>query len=190
MGRSICVFCASSKRVDGVYRDAVVDLARRMAERGDVLVYGGTNVGLMGVLAETMRLAGGRVVGIIPRFMVEHGIADDGCDELIVVDDMRVRKTLMEQRSDAFVTMPGGFGTLEEFYELLALKQLDQHRKPIAMVNTLGFFDALLRFHDQLYQQQFARTAYRDNFAVVADPGEALKYFDGYKPASTVSKWR
>ena len=190
MSRSICVFCASSKRVDGVYRDAIEDLARRMAERGDVLVYGGTNVGLMGVLAETMRLAGGRVVGIIPRFMVDHGIADEACDELLTVDDMRVRKTLMEQRADAFITMPGGFGTLEEFYELLALKQLDQHRKPIVLVNTLGFYDALLGFHEQLYAQQFARTAYRDNFAVVADPGEALSYLDNYTPTSTASKWR
>ncbi|MCD6307892.1 MAG: TIGR00730 family Rossman fold protein, partial [Candidatus Latescibacteria bacterium] len=118
MPLSVCVFCASSDSIDGVYRDAAKDLAHELAAQGMTLVYGGGNNGLMGVLAGEMYESGGAVVGVIPQRFVELGFAFDRADEMIVTDGMRERKAIMEERADGFIGLPGGFGTLEEMLEI------------------------------------------------------------------------
>lgn len=178
MPRSVCVFCSSSSKVDGVYVELARDLGARLGRRGDTLVYGGTDTGLMGVLASAARDHGAHVIGVIPQRMVEHGIADERCDELVVTPDMRQRKTIMEQRADAFIALPGGFGTLEEFAEILALGVLDYHAKPLVLLNAGGFYDGLLAFFEQLYAGGFARSRYRGLYDVVPDAVSALARID------------
>ena len=130
-------------------------LGGQMAGRGHALVYGGTNVGLMGSVARAMRQAGGKVVGVIPKFIADRGIAYEAADELIITNDMRQRKATMEARSDAFIAMPGGFGTLEEVLEIITLKQLQQHTKPVVFLNPGGFYDPLTSLFEHMYEKRF-----------------------------------
>jgi len=180
MSKSICVFCASSDVVDGVYAEAARDLGNLIAERGDTLVYGGGNIGLMGILAQAVHGGGGRVIGIIPEFMKERDLAYEEADELVLCGDMRERKTIMAERSVAFVALPGGLGTLEELLEVLTLKQLHQHDKPIVLINTAGFYDTLARLFDEFVEKRFAKAKHRGNCRVAATPDEALRYIDTY----------
>ena len=136
MGRSICVFCASSSAVAEVYVDVARRLGRRLAERGDRLVYGGGNIGLMGTLATACHERGGYIVGVIPESLKDKELAYEAADELIVTQDMRGRKTIMEKNADAFIALPGGFGTLEELLEIITLRQLHYHDKPVVILNT------------------------------------------------------
>ena len=161
-----------------MYVGAAEELGTLLGMRRHTLIYGGTHVGLMAALADAARRAGGKVTGVVPRLMVEHGIADRDCDELIVTPDLRGRKTVMEQRADAFMALPGGFGTLEEVFEILALRLLKYHDKPVVLINTAGFYDPLLAFLEQLYRLGFAREKYRRKYAVAADPAAALELIE------------
>ncbi len=173
--KSICVFCSSRSKIDPGFTPVARELGSIIAERGHELVYGGTDIGLMGKLAESARQRGGRVIGVIPQSMVDHGIADMACDELIVTDDMRTRKTLMDERADAFVALPGGFGTLEELAEVLVLRQLDIIDKPIALINSGGFYDSLLKFFDELFESKFARQRHRETYFAAESPLAAIE---------------
>jgi len=171
---SICVYCSSSNAIADTYPPVAEALGREIARRGHELVYGGGAVGLMGVLAHAAHEEGGTVTGVIPsKLQDREGIAYDA-DELVVTDTMRERKGIMFRRSDAFVVLPGGFGTLEEFMEVLTLKQLGYHDHPIAILNVNGFFDTLLDFFDELRDGQFAREAITDLVHVVPTAEEAL----------------
>lgn len=183
------VYTSSSDAIDPRYPNLAAEFGRRLGERDDRLVYGGTNVGVMGVLAEAVRGAGGRVVGVIPKLMYDRGIGDEACDELVVTNGMSDRKQQMIARADAFVALPGGFGTLEELLEVLTLKQLGYHRKPIVLLNADGFYDPLLAFFDELYATSFAAPIYRELYHVAADLDALFDHVDTYVPPELPAKW-
>jgi len=154
--RSICVFCGSSSRVDEVYRAAAARLGAAAAERGITIVYGGGKIGLMGLLADAARGAGGRVIGVIPGFLRDLEVAHLGLTELRVVDSMHERKRVMFELADAFVVLPGGFGTLEEMIEIVTWRQLGLHDKPVVLVDVNGFWQPLRRLIDSVIHAGFA----------------------------------
>lgn len=187
----ICVYCSSSDVIDPVFMAAAEELGRLLAGRGATLVYGGGNVGLMGATARAVHAHGGRVFGVIPEALkAREGIAYDLADELIVTETMQERKAILFTRADAFVVLPGGFGTLEELLEVLTLKQLRYHEKPIALVNVDGFFDPLLELFEHFYEARFAAPAHRALYFVAEEPGEALDYIESYVPGQVEEKWR
>lgn len=145
---NVAVFCASANGAKPVYAEAAAELARMLAKNGVGIVYGGANVGLMQVVAEAALAEGGRVIGIIPSVLVEAEVAHHGVTELHITDSMHSRKALMSERSDAFIALPGGFGTFEELFEVLAWQTLRIHAKPVLLLNVNGFYDKLLAFLD------------------------------------------
>ncbi|MFB6273368.1 MAG: TIGR00730 family Rossman fold protein [Salinibacter sp.] len=171
---SICVYCSSSDDIADTYPPVAAALGREIARRNHTLVYGGGAVGLMGVMAEAAHEADGTVRGVIPsKLQAREGIAYDA-DELIVTDTMRERKRIMFRKADAFVVLPGGYGTLEEFMEVLTLKQLDYHDRPIVLLNVDDFFGTLLSFFEELREGRFARAPVTDIVSVVTSAGAAL----------------
>ena len=156
---SSCVFCSSAGGLPEAYRQAAHDLGRELAERGHRLVYGGGNVGLMGELARSVHEHGGTVVGVIPQGLVDRELAYDPADELLVTQTLRERKAEMDARADAFVALPGGFGTLEELLEVLTLRQLRLHDRPIVLVNVAGYWDPFLAMVSDMVAQGFAPSA-------------------------------
>src|SRR5438046_1465301 len=150
MSKLLCVYCSSSDGLDPKYRASAEALGRELFSQGWGLVYGGGKTGLMGAVARAAKTAGGRVVGVIPEFMKARELAFDEADELVTVVTMRERKLLMETRADAFVTLPGGWGTLEEIMEILTLRQLDVVRKPCVFLNQDGFYNPLLQLFDTM----------------------------------------
>ena len=144
--KSICVYCGSNAGSKPAYTERAIALGDRIAKEGLQLVYGGGNVGLMGIVADAALAAGGRVVGVIPRALVELEHAHRGCTELIVVETMHERKRIMAERCDAFLALPGGIGTFEEFFETWTWRQLGYHDKPIGLINVANYYDALLKF--------------------------------------------
>jgi len=187
--RAICVFSSSSDAVAPHYVELAQSFGALLARRHMGLVYGGGRVGLMGVLARAVHAHGGRVIGVIPDFLRAQEVAYEEADELIVTRDLRERKAIMESRSDAFVALPGGFGTLEEILEILTLKQLATHAKPVVFLNTRGFFDPLLALFEQLYREQFTKAECRGHYHVAAAAHEALDHIESYQPPAPVSKW-
>lgn len=189
MRESVCVFCSSSDAVDSVFFEAAAELGASMARRDMTLIYGGGAIGLMGALARAVHDHGGRVVGVLPEFMHARGLAYQDADELVVTGGMRERKAVMEARADAFVCLPGGFGTLEEILEVLTFKQLELHTKPIVLLNTQGFYDHLLQMFDRLYGERFARPSHRRLLHVAEDAEGALEHIESYRPDTVESKW-
>ncbi len=187
VNKSIAVFCSSSDAIDKSYVIAAEELGEAIAKRGCDLVYGGGNVGLMGKLAKKVQEHGGKVTGVIPR-AIEH-VAYRGADELICSKDLRERKAIMEERSDAFISLPGGFGTLEETMEILTLKQLNFHTKPIVLLNTNGFYDKLFDLFERIYSDSFTRESYREYYYSTSNPDEAMTYIDNYQPPTQKNKW-
>jgi len=175
--------------LDKIYYDEAFALGKLIAENGFELVYGGTTIGLMGKIAESAKAGGAKVTGVIPSFIKEKGIANLQCNNLIVSDNLRDRKATMEKLSDAFIALPGGFGTLEEILEAITLKQLQQHDKPIVFINIDGFFDNLMLFFETVFKRSFASERYRDIFAVVNSAAEALDYIRHYQPTIRGDKW-
>lgn len=186
---NITVFSSSSDAVDPLFFEVARSLGRRIAERGDTLIYGGANVGLMGAMAKTAQQAGGRIVGVIPKYIGDRGIAFDEADELIFTANLRERKAIMEQRGDAFIVLPGGFGTLEETVEIITLKQLQQHLKPIVILNAHGFYDPLHTLFEHFYEQHFAKPASRTLYHFADSVEDAFAYLDSYVPITVPTKW-
>ncbi len=186
--QTICVYCSSSNDVNAAYYSAAEDLGRLLAEQSFPLVYGGGGVGLMGAVARAVHEHGGSVTGVIPEALTEiEGVAYDSADEMIVTDTMQERKAAMYERADAFVVLPGGFGTLEEFLEVLTLKRLGYHDRPIVLVNVEGFFDPLLELFDHFYDEGMATRSWdsgkgraasprRQSYFVAEDVGSAVAY--------------
>ncbi len=181
-------YTSSSGDVEPRFRDAVHAFGTELGQRGDELVYGGTAVGLMGVLADAVRAAGGRVTGVLPILMRERGLADTACDDLVVTDGMAGRKQVMIERADAFVVLPGGFGTLEEFFEVLTLKQLGYHDRAIVLLDIDGFWQPLVSLFDHLYGLRFAKPAYRALSHMAADCDELFAYLETYDPSELPTK--
>ena len=157
--------------------------------RGTHLVFGGGRVGMMGAVARAVHENGGRVVGIIPDFMHRKAVTYEKCDELTVTADMRERKARMMETAEAFVVLPGGFGTLEELSELITQLQFGILKRPLALVNTLGFYDLLARVFERFYQEKFAKPEMASVLAVVGDPAEAMRHIREFTPPPLVSKW-
>ncbi len=178
MPLSICVYCASSDAIDGAFFDAARQLGGLIGRGGHTLIYGGGCIGLMGALALAVHEHGGRVVGVIPKSMVDKEYAYRDADELIVTDDIRQRKAIMDRRADAFVALPGGFGTLEELVEVLAHRQLRTHDRPVVIVNSNGFYDPLLSLFEHFIEQRFAKPRHRESYHVAADPAGALSFLE------------
>lgn len=171
---AVCVYCSSSDAISDAYPPVAEALGREIALRNHTLMYGGGAVGLMGVIAHAAHAVGGSVTGVIPsKLQNREGIAYDA-DELIVTDTMRKRKKIMFRRSDAFIVLPGGYGTLEEFMEVLTLKQLGYHDHPIVILNVDGFYNTLLSFFEELREGRFAREAVTELVHITESPEEAL----------------
>jgi uncharacterized protein (TIGR00730 family) len=187
--QAICVFSSSSNAVAPAYFEAARQLGLLIAQHGHTLVYGGSNVGLMGELARAVHSCHGRVIGVIPETIRARGVAYDMADELLVTADLRERKALMEMRSDAFIALPGGFGTLEEVSEVLTLKQLQLHTKPIVLINTLAFYDRLIELYDHFYAEHFAKGQSRQLYHIALDAPGALAHIEAYQPPQVESKW-
>jgi uncharacterized protein (TIGR00730 family) len=168
--KRVCVFCGSSPGARPAYAAAAVALAQCLVARGITVVYGGGNVGLMGILADTARAAGGQVIGVIPRGLVAKELAHTELDDLRVVESMHERKALMADLSDAFIAMPGGYGTFEEFCEILTWTQLGLQRKPCGILNIEGYYDHLLQMFDHAVAEQFVKPVHREMFIAAAEP--------------------
>ena len=178
MKKHICVFCSSSDNVDREFFEAAEELGVLIVKHNCALVYGGARVGLMGRLAKSVHANGGEVVGVIPDFLKDKELAYDGADEMIVTEDMRDRKTIMEERSDAFVALPGGFGTVEEIMEILTLKLLKRHNKPVVLVNTKNFYDHMINFFNHIVQERFAKDESREHYVVVPSVKDVISYIE------------
>jgi uncharacterized protein (TIGR00730 family) len=186
--KTVCVFCGSNTGSRALYAEKAAELGRTIAARGLTLVYGGSKLGLMGIMADAALAAGGAVVGVIPAALIEREIAHGALTELRQVKSMHERKAMMADLSDAFVAMPGGAGTLEEFFEIWTWAQLGHHRKPVGLLNSGGFFDRLLAFLDHVEGERFMRGEHRRMLLVDSDPGRLLASCDGYEPP-VVEKW-
>lgn len=167
--RAICVYCGSSSRVDQSHKDSASRIGRLIGERGLQLVYGGGRVGLMGIAADATLAAGGEVIGIIPGHIQELEVEHTGLTELHVVDSMHTRKRMMFDRSDAFVVLPGGLGTLDETFEIITWKQLGLHDKPVVIVDADGYWRPMLDMLNHMIDSGFARTEHLSLFRVVDD---------------------
>ena len=190
--RAVCVYCSSSAAVAEGHVAAARAFGTGLAERGHVLVWGGARVGLMGEVSSAARAAGGITVGIIPEALQARELADHEAAELVVTPDMGTRKAEMARRADAFVALPGGFGTLEELLEQLTLRLLHYHDKPLVIVDVDGFWAPLLALFEHLYEERFARPESRDAYVVVDGAEAALEALDallGAAPADLPGKW-
>ena len=170
----ICIFGASGSKLDPRYYDAARELGALMAAGGHTLVFGGGAQGLMGACAEGAFVGAGEIVGIAPRFFDEPGVLFQHCTRFLYTETMRERKALMEEECEAFIVLPGGIGTFEEFLETLTLKQLGRHAKPIAVLNTLGYYDDLLHFLEKAADGRFMSRRCLDLFRLCDTPEEAL----------------
>ena len=187
--KAVCVFCGSSTGKRPEYAEAARRLGTAIARRGLELVYGAGHVGLMGVLADASLAAGGRVVGMIPRSLVDRELAHAGLTELLVVETMHERKALMAERSQAFLALPGGYGTLDELFEILTWAQLGIHSHPVGLVNIAGYFDPLLAWIDGAVEGGLLREKHRAMLLVGDDPEELLERVLARGDGNAGSKW-
>jgi uncharacterized protein (TIGR00730 family) len=180
--KRVSVFCGSSPGASQVYMEEAELLGTQLARNGLTLVYGGARVGIMGAVANATLKAGGEVIGVIPKMLMGRENAHTGLTELIVVNSMHERKAKMEQLSDGFITLPGGPGTMEEFFEVYTWAQLGEHQKPIGMLNSNNYYDKLLTFFDHMIEEQFLKPEYQSMIIVENDPQQLLKKFRNYEP--------
>jgi len=173
--KNVAVFCASADGARPIYREAAMELGRALAARGVGVVYGGAKVGLMHAVAEGALAAGGRVIGVIPTVLVDLEVAHQGLTELHITETMHTRKALIGERADAFIALPGGFGTFEELFEVLAWQTLKLHTKPILLLNTNGFYDKLLAFLDHCVEEGMLKPKNRAIVLVAETVEGALK---------------
>ncbi len=186
--RRICVFLGSSSGGRPEYAKAAREFARALVARDFGLVYGGASIGLMGILADTVLEAGGQVVGVIPESLDEKEVSHHGLSELRIVTSMHERKTVMSELSDAVIAMPGGLGTLEEFFEMLTWAQLGFHSKPCGLLNPGGYFDRLLEFLDHAVSERFLKPQHRELIISERDPGTLLDRLVSHRARPT-EKW-
>lgn len=188
--KRICVYCGSSFGENPIYVETARAMGEAIAKRGDELVYGGGKVGLMGTVADAVLAAGGRVIGIMPKFLVDKEIAHKGLTELRVVDTMHNRKEMLLRISDAVIALPGGWGTYDELAEVVTWAQLGLHEKPIGVLNVNGFYNPLIAQMDHAIAEGFVRPAHRDLLIIDEDLSNLLKRIDAYVPPAGAVKWQ
>ena len=188
MIKTICVFCGSSAGRNNLYGLKAESLGRFFLRNGLRLVYGGANVGLMRILADTILSCGGEVVGVMPRSLVEREVAHTGLTQMHIVGDMQERKALMADLSDAFITLPGAYGTFDELFEMLTWNQLGIITKPVGLLNIDGFFDPLIRMLDHAVKEQFLRSEHRAILQVEEDEEKLMEKLNAYQPV-VAQKW-
>lgn len=186
--KSICVYCGSSPGARPEYAAAAAELGATLARERVTLVYGGSNVGLMRVVADTVLAAGGRVVGVMPRVLIEKEVAHRGLTELVEVDSMHERKFAMAERADGFVALPGGIGTLEELAEVFVWAQIGIHHKPVALLDIAGFYAPLLQFLQHMVTERFLRSEQLGSLVVERSVEPLLARMRGHRPVK-VDKW-
>lgn len=179
---NICVYGAASADIDEKYTASAEMLGEKMVKRGHSLVFGGGSGGMMGGCARGVCAAGGTIIGVVPKFFDVDGILFDNCDELIRPDTMRERKQIMEDRSDAFIMTPGGIGTFEEFFEILTLKQLGRHNKPIVVLNINDYFKSIIEMIERAVKEEFMTERSKTLFHISEDIDEALDFIENYVP--------
>jgi uncharacterized protein (TIGR00730 family) len=185
---SLCVYCGSSPGASAVYADGARSLAREMTSHGIALVYGGGNVGLMGIIADEVMRLGGQVTGVIPQALMNQEVGHHGVTQLHVVKDMHERKALMAELADGFIAMPGGIGTLEELFEILTWAQLGFHSKPIGLLNIDGFYDGLIQFVRHVVTQGFLKQEHATLMMHASDASALLAHLKSFEPALHPSK--
>lgn len=185
---SIAVYCGANLGLDERYAQHAAQVGEALAQRGITLVFGGGKVGLMGAVADATMCSGGRAIGVIPGFLKDKEVAHLGLTELEVVDNMHQRKLRMAELAEGFIALPGGFGTLEELFEVLTWGQLGLHRKPVGVLNVAGFYDALLTLLDHMSQQGLLRPEHRRQLLVADNISDLLARMDAWQPP-TVEKW-
>lgn len=186
---NICVFSSSSNAIPKNYFDEARKLGKLIGEQGHTLVNGGANVGLMEAVTVAASEAGAKTIGIIPERFVQRSLASTNSHEVISTKDMQERKAKMREISDAFIALPGSFGTLEEILEVLTLRQLSYHTKPIVFINTNNFYQNLFNQFEQAFAEKFAKEIYHDLYFSAENAESALDYIEYYKPIELDSKW-
>jgi uncharacterized protein (TIGR00730 family) len=186
--KRVCVFAGSSRGAREDYAQAAQQLARELVARGCEVVYGGGKVGMMGVLADATLAAGGKVIGVIPKALLAKEVAHSGLTELRVVGSMHERKAMMAELSDGFIALPGGLGTMEEFFEVLTWAQLGLHAKPCGLLNVSGYYDRVLAFLDLTVTERFVKSEHRALVITSTSPKELLERLAAYR-APRVEKW-
>ncbi|MGM0464780.1 MAG: TIGR00730 family Rossman fold protein [Bacteroidota bacterium] len=178
---NICIFAASSSKIDRIYMDAASRLGELMAEGGHNIVYGGGGIGLMGAMADAAMAKGAKITGVLPAFMYDNGWGHKGIDELVITEDMGLRKKKMFELSDAIIALPGGAGTLEELTEAITLKQLGLFRGPLIMLNTASYYSPLISFLESAIDKGFMLPAHNKIWSIAATPEEAMESAGRYK---------
>lgn len=186
--KNLAVFCGSSAGIDNVYTDYAKKFGAQLAHNNKTLIYGGAQVGCMGALADAALQSGGDVIGVIPQKLKAVEIAHDHLTELHVVNTMHERKSKMAELADGFVALPGGAGTLEEWFEAFTWSQLGYHAKPCGLLNVNNFFDPLITMLDHTIEQGFMNSSYREMIIISSDPKQLLEKMDSYSPSHVV-KW-
>ena len=178
----VCVYCGSSSGKDPLYSETAIEMGKTLVKHGLDLVYGGGNIGIMGIVADSVLQSGGQAIGVIPQALADKEIAHESLTELHIATDMHERKCRMAELSDAFVGLPGGLGTLEEIFEIWTWAQLGFHKKPIALLNTKGYYSRLLDFLDDSVEDGFVKAAHRHMMIVDSDPEELVMQLKAYVP--------
>ncbi|WP_395377195.1 TIGR00730 family Rossman fold protein [Marinicella sp. W31] len=187
--KTLAVYCSSSDVLDQEYFDDAHAFGEAMASHQWQLVYGGGMVGLMGAVAKSIKGQGGRTIGVVPEALQIDGVVNTIDDELIITPDMHTRKAKMVELSDGYVALGGGFGTLEELLEVMTLKQLGYHEKPIVILNTRGYYNKLLDMFETIYAEQFAKQQYRVLYHVSDTVTDCISYLHNYQPPDLPDKW-
>lgn len=187
--KAIQVFCGSSSGKDPIYAASAKQLGNVFIENSIDLVYGAGNVGLMGIIANTMLDQGGKVIGVIPDFLMKKEVGHKGISELILVDGMHTRKVEMYKRAQGTIVLPGGFGTLDELFEMLTLAQLEQHPYPIGLLNIKGYFNHLLAQLDHMVAEKFLKDFHRNLLLSAADPHALIEKMLAFQPLGDKGKW-
>ena len=186
--KKICIFCGSSMGFDPIYKEKAAELGRVLADNGCELLFGGGSVGLMKVIADVMMERGCKVTGTITKHLLDMHVGHDGIDELIVVESMAERKKILEDMADGFIALPGGIGTMDEFFEAYVLSQLRVFDKPVALFNVNGYYDGIVEFIQHIADEGFMRREHAENLIVSDDASDLLEQMRQFQPAD-VTKW-
>jgi len=186
---NICVYLSSSDAVAPHFVELAIRLGQEIGQRGHTLVFGGNNTGLMGRLADAVKDAGGKVIGVVPQKLHDLGRSYTRCDQLVISRDLRDRKAIMDEHADAFVALPGGLGTLEEIIEVLNLKYLRYHQKPVIFINHQGFYEPLYAAFDRFYEERFTKRAVELLYASLPSIEDLFPYLESYQPIQVEERW-